>query len=84
MNLNYLTNIQKNVFLLSLTLKCVSLKVLVCLNNQIYCQSVDKLAKMPQKAFDEICDKVRILDDKGYKIDSINPNNLIVDVILDK
>lgn len=45
---------------------------------QIYFESVDKLAKMPQTAFDEICKKAKLLDDKGYKIDSINPNNLIV------
>jgi len=46
---------------------------------QIYFDSVDRLAKMPQESFDEIAYKAKLLDDKEYKIDSINPNNLIVD-----
>jgi len=47
--------------------------------SEIYFNSVEKLANMPQEAFDELCNKVRILDEKDYKVDSINPNNLIVD-----
>lgn len=46
---------------------------------QIYFKSVEKLAKMPQEAFDELAYKAKLLSDKEYKIDSINPNNLIVD-----
>jgi len=47
--------------------------------SDIYFNCVDRLAQMPQEAFDDICEKVRILDEKDYKVDSINPNNLIVD-----
>ncbi len=46
---------------------------------QVYFNSVEKLANMSQEAFDEIAYKVKLLDEKDYKIDSINPNNLIVD-----
>ena len=46
---------------------------------QIYFESVQKLASMPQEAYDEIAYKAKLLDKKDYKIDSINPNNLIVD-----
>lgn len=46
---------------------------------QIYFDSVEKLAKMPQEAFCELAYKAKLLDDKEYKIDCINPNNLIVD-----
>jgi len=34
---------------------------------------------MEQSAFDTFAANVKVLDDKGYKLDSINPNNLIVD-----
>ena len=37
------------------------------------------LAWMPQSAYDQLAKDVKILEDKGYKLDSINPNNLIVD-----
>ncbi len=47
--------------------------------SDIYFNCVDKVAQMPQEAFNELCEKVRILDEKDYKVDSINPNNLIVD-----
>ena len=47
--------------------------------SEIYFNSVEKLANMPQEAFDDICKKVKILSEKDYKVDSINPNNLIVD-----
>ena len=45
----------------------------------LFCKQVDELAKFPQTAFDELAQKAKMLDEKGYKIDSINPNNLIVD-----
>lgn len=45
----------------------------------VYFNSINRLALMPQKSFDEIALKVKLLSDNGYKIDSINPNNLIVD-----
>ncbi len=37
------------------------------------------LAWMPQSAYDQLAKDVKVLEDKGYKLDSINPNNLIVD-----
>lgn len=38
-----------------------------------------ELAWMPQSAYDQLAKDVKVLEDKGYKLDSINPNNLIVD-----
>ena len=46
---------------------------------QTYYRAVDKLANLAQEAFDELAYKAQLLSEKGYKIDSINPNNLIVD-----
>ena len=34
---------------------------------------------MPQTTFDQLAKDVKVLSDKGYKLDSINPNNLLVD-----
>ncbi len=47
--------------------------------SKTYFKKVDELAKMPQSAFDDLACDVKILSDKHYKLDSINPNNLIVD-----
>lgn len=46
---------------------------------QLYFSQIKQLASMPQSAFDGLAQDVKLLSDKGYKIDSINPNNLIVD-----
>ena len=40
---------------------------------------LNDLANMPQSAFDQLAEDVKVLSEKGYKLDSINPNNLIVD-----
>jgi len=44
-----------------------------------FASQIDKIANMPQATFDDLARDVQILDEKGYKLDSINPNNLIVD-----
>lgn len=46
---------------------------------KLFHTQLNDLAQMPQSAFDELTEKAKILSDKGYKLDSINPNNLIVD-----
>lgn len=46
---------------------------------QLFNKQINSLANMPQSAFDAIAKDVKTLDDKDYKVDSINPNNLIVD-----
>ncbi len=46
---------------------------------QQFAVQLSQIAQMPQKAFDQLASDVKLLDDKGYKLDSINPNNLIVD-----
>lgn len=43
-----------------------------------YLNKVVNLAVLPQEAFDDVARQVKLLSDKGYKVDSINPNNLIV------
>lgn len=37
------------------------------------------VASFPESSFQELAKKVKYLDEKEYKIDSINPNNLLVD-----
>ena len=44
----------------------------------IYLSKVRAIANMPQKSYNELAYKIKILEDRGYKLDSINPNNLIV------
>lgn len=46
---------------------------------ELFFEQIDELAKFPQSSFDELAQKAKMLDDKGFKIDSINPNNLIID-----
>lgn len=46
---------------------------------QNYFEKLSKIAKMPQQAFDSLAQDAKIIDDYGFKMDSINPNNLIVD-----
>ncbi len=46
---------------------------------KLFYNQLADLAQMPQAAFDKVAKDVKILEDNGYKIDSINPNNLIVD-----
>lgn len=44
-----------------------------------FAKQIEVIASMPQAAFDQFAKDVKVLEDKGYKLDSINPNNLIVD-----
>lgn len=45
---------------------------------QLYFSQVDNIAQRPQEQFDKLAQKVKILSDLNYKLDSINPNNLMV------
>ncbi|MBQ4078708.1 hypothetical protein IJD15_05960 [bacterium] len=44
-----------------------------------FVQQLLTIASFPQVAFNQFAKDVKVLSDKGYKLDSINPNNLIVD-----
>lgn len=44
-----------------------------------FAQQLLTIASFPQVAFNQFAKDVKVLSDKGYKLDSINPNNLIVD-----
>ena len=44
-----------------------------------FAQQLLTIASFPQSAFNQFAKDVKVLSDKGYKLDSINPNNLIVD-----
>ena len=46
---------------------------------KLFHSQLNDIASMPQSAFDQLAKNVKILSDKGYKLDSINPNNLLVD-----
>lgn len=48
-------------------------------NAEIFFSKVEEIAKMDQKAFDHLAYEIKTLDDLGYKVDCINPNNLLVD-----
>jgi len=41
--------------------------------------SLRKIAEFPQESFDEYARRLKLLDEKGYKADSFNPNNYMVD-----
>ncbi len=47
--------------------------------SQIYFNKISQIAKMDQEVFNSLAYDVKTLEDMGYKLDSINPNNLIVD-----
>ncbi len=46
---------------------------------KLFNKQIKNLASMPQSSFDSVAKDVKYLDSMDYKIDSINPNNLIVD-----
>jgi len=59
-----------------------------CVNNdskvdlkdaQKFQHQLNKLAKLPQKTFDDYAKKLEYLEDHGWKQDSINPNNILID-----
>ncbi|MBQ8887325.1 MAG: serine/threonine protein kinase [Candidatus Gastranaerophilales bacterium] len=44
-----------------------------------FTKQLSVISNMPQETFDQFAKDVKVLSDKGYKLDSINPNNLLVD-----
>ena len=44
-----------------------------------FAKQLSTISNMPQETFDQFAKDVKVLSDKGYKLDSINPNNLLVD-----
>jgi hypothetical protein len=46
---------------------------------KLFCSKVHKLASMDSEVYDDFAKKVKTIDENGYKLDSINPNNLMVD-----
>ena len=44
-----------------------------------FLSDVKKIAGFPQEAFNEYAKKLKVLDEKGYKADSFNPNNYLID-----
>ena len=46
---------------------------------KLFYSQLTQISKMPQTSFDQLAKDVKVLDEKGYKLDSINPNNLMVD-----
>lgn len=45
---------------------------------KLFCSKVHKLASMDAEKYYNFAKKVKVIDEKGYKLDSINPNNLMV------
>lgn len=43
-----------------------------------FVSSLYEIANFPQSTFDDYANQLKILGDKGYKQDSINPNNILV------
>ena len=44
-----------------------------------FLNSIKKISDFPQSSFDDYAKQLKLLTEKGYKQDSINPNNIIVD-----
>lgn len=44
-----------------------------------FLNDIKRIASFPQAAFDDLAKQLEILNTKGYKVDSFNPNNLLVD-----
>ncbi len=44
-----------------------------------FLDDIKQIAKFPQEAFNEYAQKLKLLEDKGYKADSFNPNNYMID-----
>lgn len=45
----------------------------------LYFEKLLKVSQMNQASYDTLLEKVKILDENDFKLDSINPNNMIVD-----
>lgn len=48
-------------------------------DSQKFLKDVKKLAEMPDSTYDEMAATIVNLEQKGFKTDSINPNNLLID-----
>jgi len=46
---------------------------------QKFAKQIHKISKMPNETFDEFAKITKYIGDNGYKNDSINPNNLLID-----
>ena len=46
---------------------------------QEFAKSLEKIASFPQRSFDNYAHQLKALDENGYKQDSMNPNNLLID-----
>jgi len=46
---------------------------------QKFLGDITKVASLPQKAFDNFAKSIKLLTEKDFKMDSINPNNLLID-----
>lgn len=44
-----------------------------------FLKNIKKIAKMSDDTYEDYADKIQYLASKGYKTDSINPNNLLID-----
>ncbi len=44
-----------------------------------FLNSIEKIAQFDEAAFDDYAKQLKTLGSKGYKMDSINPNNLLID-----
>ena len=44
-----------------------------------FIDSLNKIQNFPQSSFDDYAQDLRIIGEKGYKQDSINPNNILID-----
>ena len=42
-------------------------------------ESVKKISEFPQETFDDYAKELKVYEDNGYKADSFNPNNFLVD-----
>jgi hypothetical protein len=46
---------------------------------QAFLHSIEKIAQMPERTYLKFAQSIELLTQKGYKMDSINPNNLLID-----
>ena len=44
-----------------------------------FLSDVKQISKFPQKSFDAYAGRLKLIDDNGYKADSFNPNNYLID-----
>ena len=44
-----------------------------------FCDDIQKISKFPDESYEEYASKLKLLFDNGYKSDSLNPNNMLID-----